>query len=255
VSWESNSTSLDKSGCLEGFLSRQFVVFYEISDMLRFFGAIFLFISACSTFLPATLQSKRSTDLDARKIRRIAVLLPNGMTPEAKSPAVYTSTPSSERKPSEEELSELLDRLVYSTMASMPNWQIVSEREVRDVAQSVPPGGDNTRLRKIGEMVYADAVIVGRMQRYRERVGDEWGAKSPASVAFVLDLIDVRRGDVIWTARFDETQKALSENIFALWDISQRGIRWLSAEQLTQEGVKKAVGELYQILVRNPASS
>jgi hypothetical protein len=255
VSWESNSTSLDKSGCLEGFLSRQFVVFYEISDMLRFLGAIFLFISACSTFLPATLQSKRSTDLDARKIRRIAVLLPNGMTPEAKSPAVYTSTPSSERKPSEEELSELLDRLVYSTMASMPNWQIVSEREVRDVAQSVPPGGDNTRLRKIGEMVYADAVIVGRMQRYRERIGDEWGAKSPASVAFVLDLIDVRRGDVIWTARFDETQKALSENIFALWDISQRGIRWLSAEQLTQEGVKKAVGELYQILVRNPASS
>jgi hypothetical protein len=255
VSWESNSTSLDKSGCLEGFLSRQFVVFYEISDMLRFFGAIFLFISACSTFLPATLQSKRSTDLDARKIRRIAVLLPNGMTPEAKSPAVYTSTPSSERKPSEEELSELLDRLVYSTMASMPNWQIVSEREVRDVAQSVPPGGDNTRLRKIGEMVYADAVIVGRMQRYRERIGDEWGAKSPASVAFVLDLIDVRRGDVIWTARFDETQKPLSENIFALWDISQRGIRWLSAEQLTQEGVKKAVGELYQILVRNPASS
>jgi hypothetical protein len=254
VSWESNLTSLDKSGCREGFLSRQFVVFYEISDMLRFLGAIFLFISACSTFLPATLQSKRSTDLDARKIRRIAVLLPNGMTPEAKSPAVYTSTPSSERKPSEEELSELLDRLVYSTMASMPNWQIVSEREVRDVAQSVPPG-DNARLRKIGEMVYADAVIVGRMQRYRERIGDEWGAKSPASVAFVLDLIDVRRGDVIWTARFDETQKALSENIFALWDISQRGIRWLSAEQLTQEGVKKAVGELYQILVRNPASS
>jgi len=176
------------------------------------------------------------------------------MSPEAKSPAVYTST-SSERKPSEEELSELLDRLVYSTMASMPNWQIVSEREVRDVAQSVPPGGDTARLRKIGEMVYADAVIVGRMQRYRERVGDEWGAKSPASVAFVLDLIDVRRGDVIWTARFDETQKALSENIFALGDISARGIRWLSAEQLTQEGVKKAVGELYQILVRNPASS
>jgi len=222
--------------------------------MFRFLAVIFLCVSACSTFLPATLQSKRSTDLDARKIKRIAVLLPNGLSPEAKTPAVYTST-SPERKPSEEELSELLDRLVYSTMASMPNWQIVSEREVRDVAQGVAPGGDTARLRKIGEMVYADAVIVGRMQRYRERVGDEWGAKSPASVAFVLDLIDVRRGDVIWSARFDETQKPLSENIFAIWDISQRGIRWLSAEQLTQEGVKKAVGELYQILVRNPAAS
>ncbi|HXV79615.1 MAG TPA: hypothetical protein VEG60_07025, partial [Candidatus Binatia bacterium] len=79
--------------------------------------------------------------------------------------------------------------------------------------------------------------------------------QSPASVAFALDLIDVRRGDVIWSARFDETQKPLSENIFALGDIKQRGIRWLTAEQLAQEGVRKAVGELHQILVRTPASS
>jgi hypothetical protein len=95
-------------------------------------------------------------------------------------------------------------------------------------------------------------VITGSMQRFRERVGDEWGAKSPASVAFVLELVDVRRGDVIWSARFDETQQSLSENIFALGDISQRGVRWLSAEQLTQEGVKKAVGQLHQIIARGP---
>jgi TolB-like protein len=223
--------------------------------MLKFLVVILLCVSACSTFVPTTLQSKRSTDLDARKIKRIAVLLPNGMGFEPKSQATYTSTPSPEKKFSEQELSELLAKQVYSTMASMPGWQIVSESEVKDVAQSIPAGGDVARLRKIGEMVYADAVLVGRMQRYRERIGDEWGAKSPASVAFVLDLIDVRRGDVIWSARFDETQKPLSENIFALTDVSQRGIGWLSADQLTQEGVKKAVGELYQILVRNPASS
>ena len=81
------------------------------------------------------------------------------------------------------------------------------------------------------------------------------GAKSPASVAFVVDLVDVRRGDVVWSARFDETQKSLSENIFAIGEVSQRGIGWLSADQLMLEGVKKAVNELYQILVRNPASS
>ena len=111
------------------------------------------------------------------------------------------------------------------------------------------------RLRKIGEMVYADALIVGRVERYRERIGNEWGAKSPASVAFALNLIDVRRGDVIWSARFDETQKPLSENIFALGQVGERGIRWLSAEQLTHEGVKKAVAGLHQILVRSPAAS
>jgi len=108
------------------------------------------------------------------------------------------------------------------------------------------------RLRRIGEMVYADAVMIGRVQRYRERVGNELGVKSPASVAFVLDLIDVRRGDVIWSARFDETQKPLSENIMAIGDIGQRGIKWLTADQLMQDGVKKAVAQLQQLLVRNP---
>ena len=43
----------------------------------------------------------------------------------------------SRKGPSEEELSELLARLVYSTMASMPNWQIVSESEVKG-RQSIP---------------------------------------------------------------------------------------------------------------------
>jgi curli biogenesis system outer membrane secretion channel CsgG len=103
-------------------------------------------------------------------------------------------------------------------------------------------------------MVYADAVITGRMQRFRERVGDEWGAKSPASVAFLLELVDVRRGDVVWSARFDETQKSLSENIFAIGDIRERGVRWLNAEQLTQEGVKKAIGQLHEIIARGPTS-
>ena len=52
----------------------------------------------------------------------------------------------------------------------------------------------------------------------------------------------------IWTASFDETQKSLSENIFSLGDIGERGVRWLSAEQLTQEGVKKAIGQLHEII-------
>jgi hypothetical protein len=219
--------------------------------MVKVLLAVFLWVCACSTFAPPSVQSKRSTDLEARKIKRIAVLLPSGSAPEQKVQATSATTSAVK----EDELSELLARLVYSAMAAMPNWQIVSESEVREVAQNIPPGADIARLRTIGETVYADAVIVGRVERYRERVGNEWGAKSPASVAFVLNLIDVRRGDTVWTARFDETQKPLSENILALGQIGERGIRWLSAEQLTGEGVRKAVAQLHQILVPSPASS
>ncbi|HET7005507.1 MAG TPA: hypothetical protein VFK65_08460 [Candidatus Binatia bacterium] len=215
--------------------------------------AIFLLpiFSACG-FAPANLTSKQSSDLEGRRIRRIAVL-PPVITAAAPVPSVpFSAAPVA--RTSERDAAESLARLVHTAMVALPNWQVVSESEVREAVVNVPASSEEVRLKSVGEMVYADAVMMGRMQRYRERVGDEWGAKSPASVAFILDLVDVRRGDIVWSARFDETQKPLSESIFSLGDIGERGLRWLTAEQLTQEGVKKAIGQLHEILTRRPAS-
>jgi hypothetical protein len=114
----------------------------------------------------------------------------------------------------------------------------------------VPQGEESDRAKRLGELVFADAVIFGRVLRYRERVGEEWGARSPASVAFVLDLWDVRRGDLIWSGRFDETQRPLSENLLSLGEFTQRGGRWLTAEELALEGIKKAINQLHQTLYR-----
>lgn len=221
--------------------------------MLRVLVLLLTLATGCS-FGPGTLQSKYSADLESRKIKRIAVMPPEIAPSERKAKIPFASPSPVGTEVADKSASELLANFVYSTMASTANWQIVSESEMREAEQSSARTNGLARIRKLGELVYADAVITSRIQRYRERVGDEWGAKSPASVAFVLDLIDVRRGDIVWSARFDETQKPLSENIFALGDVSQRGVRWLSAAQLTHEGVKKAVGQLHQILVRSPAS-
>jgi TolB-like protein len=217
----------------------------------KFFPAFFLFLSGCS-FGSGNIQTKFSSDLETRRIRRIAVVSPAMTSSEQKTKIPFSSISASEAKPSDQGAPEVLARLIYSTMAPMSGWQIVADSEVREIGQSLPGGNEATRLRRIGEMVYADAVLTGRILRYRERVGNELGAKSPASVAFVLELVDVRRGDVIWSARFDETQRSLSENIFAIGDvISQGGVKWLTAEQLTHEGVKKAIAQLHQILIRN----
>src|SRR5918992_897526 len=208
--------------------------------MLKIIALALTVLASCS-FGSGNLQSKHSNDLESRRIRRIAVI-PSETTTAAAHPSAHDNPP------------EMLAKQLYAAMASLPSWQIVAESEVKQVEQTKPATSDAARLRQIGEMVFADAVMVGRVQRFRERIGDDWGVKSPASVAFVLDLIDVRRGDVIWSARFDETQKALSDNIFGLGDIGQRGVRWLRAEQLATDGVKKAVGQLYQILARSPSS-
>ena len=209
--------------------------------MLKIIALAVTVLGGCS-FGSGNLQSKHSNDLESRRIRRIAVIPPETFSAGGQAQAQQNNPP------------EMLAKQLYSAMASLPSWQIVAETEVKQVEQTKPATMDAARLRQIGEMVFADAVMVGRVQRFRERIGDDWGVKSPASVAFVLDLIDVRRGDVIWSARFDETQKALSENIFGLGDISQRGVRWLTAEQLATDGVKKAVGQLHQLLTRSASS-
>ena len=232
---------------------RTVLLVQQSKPMAKVLTLFFLFLAACS-FGPENIQTRHSTDLEARKIRRIAVIPPSTLSNEQKPKIPFTSTPAPETRVSEQEAPDLLAKLVYSAMAPMSGWQIVADSEVREVADTLGSTGEANRLRRIGEIVYADAVMTGRILRYRERVGNELGVKSPASVAFVLDLVDVRRGDVIWSARFDETQKPLSENIFALGDIGQRGIKWLTAEGLMQDGVRKAVAQLHQLLVRNPAS-
>ena len=205
-----------------------------------------LLIPACS-FGPSNLQSKHSSDLEARNIKRIAVLSPAAMV-KSQTKIPFTTASAADARAAERDPAELLSKLVYSAMASFSNWQIVSESEVREVGETVPDSNDAARLKTIGELVYADAVVVGRIQRFRERVGAEWGIKSPASVAFVLELVDVKRGDIVWSARFDETQQSPAENILVLGDIGQRGVKWLSAEQLAENGVRKAVAQLHEII-------
>ena len=212
---------------------------------------LLVILTGCSVG-PTNLRSSYVSDLEARKIRRIAVLPPT-MTAGAPAPKVpFDNAPDS--RTSEREAPANVARFAYSALAALPNWQIVSESEVREVSQSLAANSTENRIQQIGSAVYADAVLTSRVQRYRERVGNAWGAQSPASVAFVLNLVDVRRGDVVWSATFDETQKPLSENIFAFGDIGERGVRWLSADQLAQDGVKKAIGQLYRLIVRGPPS-
>lgn len=211
------------------------------------------FLAACS-FGPGNFQSRQSTDLEHRRIKRIAVVPPSVALSSEKPKLPYGAVgPAAETAGSERQAPQILARLLYSSMAALSGWQMVSDLEVRDASHEVQPDNEALRAKQVGQIVFADAVITGRVLRFRERVGGELGAKSPASVSFVVDLWDVKRGDLIWSARFEETQKALSENLFAIGDVTQRGVKWLNAEELTHEGVKKAVKQLHQALYRTPA--
>ena len=214
--------------------------------MWRWFPFL-IFVASCSLG-PSNLQSSHSGDLAARGIKRIAVYPLDTFLGEETVRVPYAASPTSGLGARSAPV--VVTRHLYNTMIVLPQWQIVSDREVKEVETMVPKGSPETRARHLGQLVYADAVISGRVRRFREREGEALGAKSPASVAFVLELFDVKRGESVWKASFDETQQALTENLLGLGTFSSRGLRWLTAEELSQEGIKKAIEELHQALYR-----
>jgi hypothetical protein len=90
----------------------------------------------------------------------------------------------------------------------------------------------------------ATAVLLGEVWRYRERVGEALGASRPASVGFELTLFQAPSGQKLWSARFDETQQALSENVLNARRYPGGGTRWLTAAELARWGAKAAADAL-----------
>jgi hypothetical protein len=193
----------------------------------------FLFLGSCAALAPTHLQTQQAGDLAARRIRRIAVMR-------------ASSVAESERKLTADEISAAFNRSLYLALAEFQDWQVVSEREIEEAQGALRSEmGEQERARRLGEMVHVDAVLFGKVLYFRERVGEERGVKTPASVAFALNLLDVKRGDIVWKAHFEETQRPLSENLFAITIFAERGARWLKAEELAQDGIKKAVRDLH----------
>ncbi len=95
----------------------------------------------------------------------------------------------------------------------------------------------------LGRELKADHIIVGTVWRYRERSGTSRASSSPASVAFVVYIINSADGKRLWKKPYFETQKPLSENILEVRTFFKRGVRWLSVDELARYGVQEIVDQ------------
>ncbi|MGD0487022.1 MAG: hypothetical protein ABSB94_07500 [Syntrophorhabdales bacterium] len=75
--------------------------------------------------------------------------------------------------------------------------------------------------------------------RFQERRGGAFSVERPASVGFHVHLFDSSGLAKVFV--FDETQRPLSENVFGFFTFLRRGARWITAGELSREGVGKAV--------------
>ena len=126
------------------------------------------------------------------------------------------------------------------------DYEIVPGRVSDDLLGALFTGNQSTAVARNlladkGRNKDTDAVLVGFVYRFRDRVGKGYGAESPASVAFDMHLIRVADSRNIWTAHFNETQKSLGDNLFRLGSFISRGGRWLTAEELADSGLDEII--------------
>lgn len=178
------------------------------------------------------VQAVRS--IKSVKLRRIAVM------PVLESPAGDQSVADGS--------GETVTAELYSQMSLAAGWEVVPETDVAVTMQKLPPPSPANLQHdaiELGRLVSADAVLYGTVDKYRERVGLDYAAQSPASVAFSLYVVDANLKQVIWSAKFDKTQKALTENVLNIVSFFKTSGRWVRAHEIAMQGVQQAVNDLH----------
>jgi hypothetical protein len=94
---------------------------------------------------------------------------------------------------------------------------------------------------RLGRELRAAHIVAGTVWRYRERTGTARASASPASVAFVVYIINVTDGRRLWKGTHFETQKPLSQSIFEARTFFKRGVRWLTVDELARYGIDEIV--------------
>jgi hypothetical protein len=150
---------------------------------------------------------------------------------------------------------ESITAAIYARANELGGWEVVPQDDVDAAMQQLPPVTladlDQDAL-ALGHKVAADGVIYGAVNRYRERVGFDYAAQTPASVAFTLNFVDENTRQVVWTARFARQQRALSENILDLPNFLSHGARWVRAHDIAEEGINGALDNLQSKLTIMP---
>jgi hypothetical protein len=201
--------------------------------------AALLVLAGCSFLRPAPVVENRTLRVPDGALDRVAVI-----PFAAKDTLVKHVTQGGD---SPEMATELVARFVTDALTKR-GFRVIpaSDMAIALNARGITQGRHNPRVvAEIAAQEFgATAVLLGQVSRYRDRVGERYGSSKAASVAFEVSIHSVPAGYRFWTARFDETQRALSENVFNVGRYPGAGSRWLTAAELAQWGAGSAIATL-----------
>jgi hypothetical protein len=148
------------------------------------------------------------------------------------------------------EAAALVTRIATDAFAAA-GFEVIPASDVEQLfaaaGKPVPHGDKAAFTDAVAREFGATSALFGTVYRYRERRGGDLGATRPASVGIELALHGAPGARVLWTARFDHTQAALSENALVAPRYPGAGSRWLTAEELVRWGLDAAAKRLAEL--------
>jgi len=136
----------------------------------------------------------------------------------------------------------ILTRYVQEALKKRLEDKVIPLAQVTEKYQQIPKDKTTDTLRilaqKLGEVLGANLIIVGTVWRCKDR--DTADVESPgSSVAFAICLIDVADAKMTWKGKFDKTQQSLADDVSKARNAFKKGVKWLSANELAQYGVRE----------------
>lgn len=132
---------------------------------------------------------------------------------------------------------DLVDITMTQETTDFRNVRVLSPGQIEDLMNEKSEYAATDVIKHLGSVLHCDAVLMTTVSRYRQRVGGELAAESPASASFQMRLIDVKTKAVLWSADFDETQESLFSNILTFNKAQSRGFKWVNVENLVTHGI------------------
>jgi hypothetical protein len=186
---------------------------------------------ACALLLTLAACGARPEERPPLPVRVLAVL------PFETAAAADQGTRRGELTPG-----DVVTAQLYRVLAEQTEFDVVPDLTVVDTLGTPELRraiGQLDRAVALGKALGAEAVLVGRVTRFRERVGTAYGASQGASVGVEMGLVSVAAGELVWQGEFEDTQEALSSNLFDWWMFWDAGPRWLTAAELAGLGVEQ----------------
>ena len=214
------------------------LIFFIIAYNLLFF------LSGCASG-GDVITTTRKVDITSQKIAIVPFQLVNPEDPTShtvRRPLAGTLTRSC---PSTAEATAVVEELFLEKLNSYKNITVIPVDKVKGIYQRIAAESFKAKpldvLIKVGKELGADVVAAGYVYCYRERKGYAYGADITASVTFDISLVRTSDGAVIWSSYFDKTQAPLSDNLLEIGNFARGGWKWLSARELSAEGIEKMV--------------